>query len=118
MATKKTTDTEAKVAKKATTKSTTEKKAATTKKAAAKTTAATEAKTVKKSAKAAEVMLQYGGKQISFDDIQAKVKDAWKNQFKMKVKDFVNVQIYIKPEDGKAYFVVNGDANAEYFVEL
>ncbi len=112
MATKKTTDTEVKATKKATTKKAAEPKAAktTTKKAA-------EPKTTK-AAKSAEVVLQFAGNQYVLDDIQAKVKDAWKNQFKKKVKDFTNVQIYIKPEDSKAYFVVNGDASTEYFVEL
>ncbi len=116
MATKKTTDTEVKTTKKAAAKKETVKKEAAPKKAAKKADA--EKATTKKAAKTAEVVLQYAGNQYSYDDIQAKVKDAWKNQFKMKLKDFVNVQIYIKPEDGKAYFVVNGNANEEYFVEL
>lgn len=114
MATKKTTDTEVKATKKAATK-TTEAKA--TKAAKTTTKKAAEPKAAK-AAKSAEVVLQFAGNQYVLDDIQAKIKDAWKNQFKKKVKDFTNVQIYIKPEDAKAYFVVNGDASTEYFVEL
>ncbi|MBE5940267.1 MAG: hypothetical protein E7266_07705 [Lachnospiraceae bacterium] len=68
--------------------------------------------------KKAEVILQFAGNQYPCDEIADKVKDAWKNQFNKKLKDFVNVQIYVKPEDNKAYFVVDGDSNADYFVEL
>ena len=88
-------------AKKATAKKTTAKKTtaakATTKKAAAKKT---EIKT--------EMYLQFAGKEYSQEEILQKVKDIWTYDLHQNVDDIKDVQLYLKPEESAAYYVVNG----------
>lgn len=50
------------------------------------------------------VILQYAGKEFDVEKIKAAVKADYKG----KIKGKVNIlDIYIKPEDGAAYYVVN-----------
>ncbi len=87
---------------------TTEKKAKAVKepKAAAKTTKTkTAAKTTKAAAKAApavKVYVEYQGRQMDMDAILEAVKAA------SGVKTVKSLEVYVKPEDGAAYYVVNG----------
>ena len=98
---KKTTAAKKTTAKKATAKKTTAKKTtaakATTKKAAAKKT---EIKT--------EMYLQFAGKEYSQEEILQKVKDIWTYDLHQNVDDIKDVQLYLKPEESAAYYVVNG----------
>lgn len=98
------------------------KAAASTTKAATKTTAKATAKSTKATTKAATIKssltLEIGDAQITEKDLVAKIKKAWTSQFKGKVKDIKSIDIYVKPEDNKAYYVINKDANENYFVEL
>lgn len=55
------------------------------------------------------VYLQYAGKEIDKDVILKRVKDVWTRQMKRKVGEIHTLTLYLKPEDNKAYFVVNGD---------
>lgn len=82
---------------KTTAKKTTAKKAATTKKAAAKKA---EIKT--------ELYLQFAGKEYSQEEILQKVKDIWTYDLNQNVDDIKDVQLYLKPEESAAYYVVNG----------
>lgn len=100
------------------------KKTATAKKAATKKTSETNTTTTaKKTAKkAVEVtpsyILQFSGKEIATDDILANVKTAWVEKFQGKLDEINSIEIYVKPEEHRAYFVVNGLSNGDYFVEL
>ena len=77
-----------------------------TKKAAPKTTKTkAAAKTTKPAAKAApsvKVFVEYQGKQMDMDAILEAVKAA------AGVKTVKSLEVYVKPEDGAAYYVVNG----------
>lgn len=84
-----------------------EEVAADTKKAV-KTTAAKKT-TTKKTAVKETVYLQYLGKEIDKDDLMKKVKEVWTKELKNKVGDMKSVTLYLKPEENKAYFVINGD---------
>ncbi len=87
---------------------TTAKKAATaTKTAAAKTTKAAAAKkpaAKKPAAKKATVtaVLQYAGKEVSYDELVAKARGAWNGEA------IQELALYVKPEEEKVYMVVNG----------
>lgn len=91
---------------KTTTKKTTTKAAetkATEKKPAAKKTTTTAKKTTtKKVASKVEMFVEFGGVQVSVNDIIENVK-------KVNGKDAKNYTIYLKPEDSKAYFVADGE---------
>lgn len=88
-------------------KKTTEKKAsgkkAPAKKAAAKT--AVKAET--------SIVLQVQGREISFHDFTARAEEIAKAMGKDPAK--VSATIYVKPEDGKAYFVIDGEPVDETF---
>lgn len=71
------------------------KKSAATKKPAEKAAQKTPKETV---------VVQFAGKEFDVEEIKAKVKADYKG----KVKGKVNIlDIYVKPEDGAAYYVVN-----------
>lgn len=107
---KKETKSKGTITKKATEKKTTAKKTATK-----KTTKATEEKketkkktTTKKVDKT--VVFEFHGVQTSIDveAYEEKVKEIWLNDWKRTAKDLKTIDLYIKPEDGKVYFVING----------
>ena len=110
-------DTPAAEEKKAATAKTAAKKT-TAKKAAARTTAAkkTAAKKTTTTKKAAakkveiktEMYLQFSGKEYSQEEILQKVKDIWTYDLHQNVDDIKDVQLYLKPEESAAYYVVNG----------
>lgn len=72
-----------------------EEKETTQKKAARTPTATTET-----------VKVQFGGEEYDFAEIKKAVEADYKAKFKGRVK---TVDIYIKPEDKAAYYVINSD---------
>lgn len=87
------------------------------KKAPARKTAAKKAPAKKAPAKKAELKtemyLQFYGKEYSDKEILQKVKEIWTKVLKNKVGDMKDVKIYLKPEESKAYYVINGDTTGE-----
>ena len=95
-----------------------------TAKAPAKTAGKAEAKkpavrrTAKKAAVAAEeIFIQYAGKEFTTKDVVANVKKAWTEMIGKKEEDIQDIKVYVKTEENKAYYVVNGEAEGHY-VEL
>ena len=89
-----------------------EKKAAPAKKAekkAEKPAAEKKAAPAKKSDVKANVYVQFAGKSFSQDELVKIAKDVWQYDMNMKADDFKKVEIYVKPEENTAYFVVNGE---------
>ncbi|MCR5674447.1 MAG: DUF6465 family protein [Lachnospiraceae bacterium] len=89
------------------------KTAAKAKKPAAKKSA-TKNPTINSNAFKSSVMLQYGEKSVPYDDLVAKVKDIWTNALGRKIIDIDNVDLYIKPEENKVYYVVNGSESGDF----
>lgn len=83
-------------AKKEPVKRATRKKAATTKKAAVKTVTK-------------RVNIQFAGKDLKIEEIEAAVKKAWMDETGKKETEIEKLEIYIKPEESAAYYVVNGE---------
>ena len=95
-----------------------------TAKAPAKTAVKAEAKkpavrrTAKKAAVAAEeIFIQYAGKEFTTKDVVANVKKAWTEMTGKKEEDIQDIKVYVKTEENKAYYVVNGEAEGNY-IEL
>ncbi len=88
-------------------KKTAVRKARTTKKPAEKKTT-TARRTVKKEA-TAEVYVQFLGREIYAKDVLENVKKIWTDEMGKKAGDLKDVKIYIKIEENKAYYVINGD---------
>ncbi|MDO4343512.1 MAG: DUF6465 family protein [Eubacteriales bacterium] len=95
--------------KKAVDKKPVEKKASVEKKAAPVEKKAPAKKAAAKTAVKETVVLQYLGREISTADVMKKVKEYWTKELKNKVGDMKSVSLYLKPEENKAYFVINGD---------
>ena len=94
-------------------------KAAPAKEAAPKAEAKKPVRRTKKAAAAAtaEVYFQYLGKEFASKDLVSDVKKAWIEMTGKKEEDIQDVKVYVKPEENKAYYVVNGEAEGHY-VEL
>lgn len=54
------------------------------------------------------ILIQHQGKEIDSKDLIAAVKKEW-TKSKNKVGDMKSMDLYVKPEDGAAYYVINGD---------
>jgi len=69
----------------------------------------------KKPAAKAEVktdfFLQFDGKDYSEKDIIKLIKESWVKVHKNKVGDIKNIQVYLKPQENKAYYVINNKVN-------
>lgn len=120
MAPKKTSTTKTAAEKKtAAPKTTAKKKAATTKAATTKKTTAKDTTkktapkktTTKKATKAptVKVVFQYQDLEFTEASCTKKVQAGFKNDFKG--VELKKLDIYIKPEEGKIYYVANGDLN-------
>ena len=62
-----------------------------------------------------QTILQFDGQDVELSAVEANVKQAWKDAGN-KVSDIVSLDIYVKPQEGKAYYVVNGEVEGK--VEL
>lgn len=92
------------------------------KKAAAKTTAKAPAKKATAAKKTASkdvkvsMNVQFGGKSYTTEDLVKIAKDVWKYDLKQKATDFKSVELYVKPEDGMAYYVINGKEAGSFYI--
>ncbi|MBR6396526.1 MAG: hypothetical protein IKS09_06125 [Lachnospiraceae bacterium] len=110
MATKKTTaETEEK---KVTAKAAAAKKTAAKKEEVKDTAAKAEAKAEAKPAKAKDIKtkiaVQFGGKGYETDDFVKMAKDVWTFDLQREVADLKQIDLYVKPEESKVYYVFNG----------
>lgn len=79
------------------------------KKAPAKRAAAKDIKT--------SVVVQFAGKEVTEKELIAAVKKAYTKKGN-KVGDIKTIEIYVKPEENAAYYVVNGVGADDYKIEL
>ena len=115
-----------KAAEKKTAPKATVKKTAAPKAAAAKTAVKTEAKktapavkkTTTRTKKAAAVKetvsIQFAGKEYTTEQLVKIAKDIWEFDLKKDPADFAEVQLYVKTEEAKAYYVINGTETGSF----
>lgn len=85
-----------------------EKKAApATKKAAEKKASSVKKETAPAAKTETEVILQWNGNDYTYDRLLQSAKDVWQYDQGKNVADFKKAAIYVKPEENKAYVVVN-----------
>ena len=94
---------------------------ATAEKAAAKTTAAKKtttrtaaAKTKKAAAVKENISIQFAGKDYTTEQLVKIAKDVWEFDLKKDPADFKEVQLYVKPEEAKVYYVINGTETGSF----
>ena len=73
-------------------------------------------KATRKPAVKSSVFVQYAGKEIVEKDVVAACKKAYADL--ATGEDLKTLEVYIKLEEGAAYFVANGVASENYKVEL
>ena len=76
----------------------------------------TEKRTRRAKEVSAEVYVQYLGREILAKDILNNIKKIWTDDMGKKEKDLKDVKIYIKPEESKAYYVINGDVSGSVWL--
>lgn len=59
------------------------------------------------------IYVQYMGDEITTDEIMKKIKEYWTKELKKKVSEMKNVIVYVKPEEGKAYYVINDEITGD-----
>lgn len=63
-----------------------------------------------RSTKKINIFYQFSNRQIEQQDIIARIKSQWKEQGNM-LKDLKDLVIYLKTEENRAYYVINGSVN-------
>ena len=115
--TKKAAETTAKkTAAKTTAAKTTETKTTAAKATAAKktTTKTAAAKTKKAAAVKENISIQFAGKEYTTEQLVKIAKDVWEFDLKKDPADFKEVQLYVKPEEAKVYYVINGTETGSF----
>ena len=90
------------------------KKAAAPKKETAKKAAPVKKETTVKAATKVSVNLQFAGKEYKAEDFEKMAKDVWQYDLGKKAADLKNVDLYVKPEENKVYYVMNGDVTGDF----
>jgi len=93
-----------------------EKKAPAAKKTTVKKTPAKKAAPAKKEALKAIVNLQFAGKSYTDEDLIKIAKDVWKYDLGKKASEFKSVELYVKPEESRAYYVINGETTGSFAI--
>lgn len=65
-----------------------------------------------------EFVLEFDGKQVTEEEIIKNVKENWTKVQKNKIKDIKSIKVFLQPENGCAYYTINGEGNDDYKVEL
>ena len=86
----------------------TEEKKPAAKKPAAQKPAAKKPAAKKPAAPESKVVVQFGGSEVNTDELVEKAKIA------SEVKSIKKVDVYVKPEVNKVYYVVNGDTFGDF----
>ena len=90
-----------------------EEKKAEPEKAAKKAPAAKKASAVKE-----KVFVQYAGKELDTEKLVAAAKKAYERKTGSKADEIKSVDLYIKPEENAAYYVINGRGEDDFRIDL
>ena len=55
-----------------------------------------------------KIAVQFGGKGYETEDFVKMAKDVWKFDLKREAADLKQIDLYVKPEESKVYYVFNG----------
>ncbi|WP_051226608.1 DUF6465 family protein [Butyrivibrio sp. MC2013] len=61
-----------------------------------------------KAAVKTNVEIQYDGKSVTYDEILTKAKSFWTGELGKKASELKTLDLYVKPEEGRVYYVANG----------
>ena len=92
------------------------KKAPAAKKETVKKETVKKAPTAKKPVVKEEVNFQFSGKSYTSEDLIRITRDVWKYDLNGKEEDVKSIELYVKPEENTAYYVINGDVTGSFFI--
>ena len=92
------------------------KKAPAAKKETVKKETVKKAPAAKKPVVKEEVNFQFSGKSYTSDDLIRITRDVWKYDLNGKEEDIQSIELYVKPEENTAYYVINGDVTGSFFI--
>lgn len=61
----------------------------------------------------AHIYLQYMGKEFSTADIMKQIKHIWTKELGRQPEELRSVNVYLKPEEFAAYYVINAEVNGK-----
>ncbi len=70
---------------------------------------------VKKELKS-EITVQFGGKSYSQEELVQIAKDVWKYDLEQQESDLVSIELYVKPEEHVAYYVMNKEFAGSFYL--
>ncbi len=73
-------------------------------------------KAVSKKEVKTEITLQFSGKAFSQDELTKIAKDVWKYDLKQKPADLTSIELYVKPEENVAYYVMNKEFTGSFYL--
>ncbi len=85
----------------------------TVKKAAAEKAPAKKTETKKAELKT-ELHVQFADQSLTQDDLVKIAKDVWKYDLNQKVSDLKTIELYVKPEERKTYYVMNKEFTGSF----
>lgn len=77
-------------------------------------TAEPKAKRGRKAEVSCALQIQYAGRSYTVDELKKIAKDVWKYDLKQKVGDLKSVELYVKPEENKVYYVMNKEITGSF----
>ncbi len=63
-----------------------------------------------------EITVQFGGKSYTQDELVQIAKDVWKYDLNQKVSDLNSIELYVKPEENVAYYVMNKEFAGSFYL--
>ena len=92
------------------------KKAPAAKKETVKKETVKKAPAAKKPVVKEEVNFQFSGKSYTSEDLIRITRDVWKYDLNGKEEDIQSIELYVKPEEKTAYYVISGDVTGSFFI--
>ena len=62
------------------------------------------------------VEIQYGEKSISYEKIVQDAKNVWVYDLQKDVKDIKTIDLYVKPEEDRVYYVINDNEAGSFMI--
>lgn len=72
------------------------------------------ARSKKKAAVKENISIQFAGKEYTTEALVKIAKDVWEYDLKKDPADFKEVELYVKPEESKVYYVINAEESGSF----
>lgn len=63
-----------------------------------------------------EITLQFSGKSFSQEELIKIAKDVWQYDLQQKAADLTSIELYVKPEENVAYYVMNKEFTGSFYL--